>query len=405
MKVLPLLPPVISLILVGGWVTYRRQSISTLEGSSAALQKQWVVAPPQLTRSAAQASTVNAQEPLVGKKDPLKPSGKVPTGGKGDLAAMSKEELVAALDAIPSLNLSAETRAAREHELLYALEAKDLELSLNRYAALLQGDSRSGMAHRLCTALQEWLEKDPAKATAWADQQIAAGTFDGKSLDGENPTLNMVEGALIGALLRSDPAAAARRLSAVPEDQRAKILAPSSLRYIKEENQLALAMLVRSQTSGGDQTQLIARQVIYMVDDSGYGKVSEYMDRIAATPAERLACIEEAANYGIRQISIRGKVTREDLDKMREWATSQAPGSTESITGKALANSLPTSSQQDFATAAEWVLLYHSTNGNDDVITSFLEGRDSARNKDDARALAGKINDPKVREEFLKKFQ
>ena len=62
-------------------------------------------------------------------------------------------------------------------------------------------------------------------------------------------------------------------------------------------------------------------------------------------------------------------------------------------------------STHDFTAAAEWVLLYNPNSGTDDVLTSFLGGVHPKDHKDQAHDLAGKISDPKRREEFLKKFQ
>ena len=56
----------------------------------------------------------------------------------------------------------------------------------------------------------------------------------------------------------------------------------------------------------------------------------------------------------------------------------------------------------DFGEASELALHYQAASGNDDVLTSFLDGWPARQNKDQARVLAGKITDEKRREEILK---
>ena len=72
--------------------------------------------------------------------------------------------------------------------------------------------------------MQQWAKKDPAAAIAWFDQQIAAGKFDSKSLDGKSQSRNPVRRCFdLHILLGSDPEAAALRLGAMPEDQRDEV--------------------------------------------------------------------------------------------------------------------------------------------------------------------------------------
>ncbi len=421
LKATSFIPPVIALILAGVWIANQRQSISTLEDASALLQKHIAAARSSSpgtdlspAKPAAPAKAAKGKEPLDWKKIADQFAEMQQSGGMGDmrtmirlgqrLQSMSKEELVTALDEIAALDLPAESRATLEDMLIGSLVTKDPEFALTRYIDRLH-DGSGTMAWRLSNAMQEWAEKDPAKATAWFDQQIAVGKFDSKSLDGKSQTRNQFEGALIGVLLGSAPDAASRRLGAMPEDQRAEVLGQYSFQQLKEENQLAFATLVRGQVPENEQSKILAQQASRLVDDDGYAKVTGFMERIAATPAERTACVEQAAESRIQSISYQKKITREDLDAMREWTQSQAPDSTDSITGKALANSIQGGRKMDFAAVSELAVHYHEVSGNDDVLSSFLDGDSSRQNKDQARVLATKITDAKRREEILKKLQ
>ncbi len=413
MKIVPWIVPAIALVLVGTWGTYQHQSISSLEAASAVLKTHITSARATdpdsgslRTRPVAPTSKTEDMSPLDWKKI----AGQlVEMQQSGDMRAMevvgkrtesmSKEQLVAALGAISALDLPTESRERLEWWLIGSLVEKDPELGLTCCADRVQND-KSGMISLLCHHLGKWAENDPASATAWFDKQVDAGKFDSKSLDGVSRNRNEAEGILLRVLFCNDPAAAARRLSAMPESERTVALDASSLQSLGEKDQIAFAALVRSQAPEKDQAKLLAHQTY-----GDYAETARYMDRIAATPAERIVCIQETANSQIRRISGRTKITREDLETLREWTTAQAPASTDSVTGKALADMIANGSKQAFAAASEWVLLYNPTSGNDDVLTSFLSGIHPKDYKDEARALAEKITDPKFREEFLTKFQ
>lgn len=414
------IPPFVALAIAGTWLGSQRQSISTLEKQSAVL-RQAIANRTSVTasdspqgKSAPTAKAAKDKEPIDWKQVAVQFAERRQAGGMSDmrtmmrfqqrLQEMSKEELLAALDEIAALDLPEETRNRLEQMIIGPLVEKDPELALTKFIDRLQ-DNGGALSWQLSNAMQKWAKKDPAAAITWLDKQIAAGKFDSKSLDGRSQSRIQFEGNLIHELLSSDPDAAGLRLAALPEDQRRETLSRFSFQPLKEEDQLAFAKLVRDQVSENDQAQTLAQQAARLAGKDGFSKVTEFLDRIQATPAERSACVEQAAESSIRSISHRNKITREDLDTMREWVTAQAPESTGSVTGKALANALQGSHKMEFSEAAELAVQYHDASGNNDVLSSFLEGWPARQNKEQARILAGKISDPKRREEILKNLQ
>jgi hypothetical protein len=191
----------------------------------------------------------------------------------------------------------------------------------------------------------------------------------------------------------------------MPEGGRDEVLAGISYQPLKDEEQLAFATLVREQVSKEKQAQTLAQQASRYVGKKDYAKVTEFLDRIQATPAERTASVEQAAEYSIQTIFHQSKITREDIDTMREWVTAQAPESTGRVTGRALAYALQGSHKLEFSEAAELAAQYHDASDNDDVLYSFLNGWGVHQNKEQARILAGKISDAKRREEILQNLQ
>jgi hypothetical protein len=420
LKPVTFIPPVVALAIAGTWLGSQRQSISSLEKQSNVLRQAiadrssgTAIDSPQ-DKSAPLAMAAKNKEPIDWKQVAEQFAEMRQAGGMADmraimrfqqrLQAMSKEELVAALDEIAALDLPEESRNMLEQMILGPLVEKDPEFALTKFIDRLQNND-GALSWQLSNAMQQWAKNDPAAAIAWFDKQIAAGKFDSKSLDGRSQPRIQFEGNLIVVLLSSDPDAAGLRLAAMPEDQRAETLSRFSSQALKEEDQLAFAKLVRDQVSEKEQARTLAQQAVRLAGNDGFSKVTEFLDRIQATPSERSACVEQAAESSIRSISHRNKITREDIDTMREWVSQQAPESTDSVTGEALANALQGSRKMEFSEAAELAVQYHEASGNNDVLSSFLESWPARQNKEQARVLAGKISDPKRREEILQNLQ
>jgi hypothetical protein len=413
------IPPVIALVIVASWFGSERRSTSLLEQKSTVL-KQRLAARTSDSRPEAASLKAKSPEPLAKDKAPIDwkkvaaQRGKMRISDIGDigdhirlgqkLSALSKEELISALDEIATLDMPDASRLALQRMLLGPLCEKDPECALTRYFDPISAEDRS-MRDHLATAMTNWAGKNPAAATAWFDQQIAAGKFDGKSLDGKSQAWMQFEGSLIRGLISTDPAAAALRLKSLPEDQRAESL-QSSGSAIKKEDQLAYANLVRGGLPEEAQTAVLTTNAAMMAWEEGYTEITGYLDRIKATPAERAVCVEKAVESKILQLSQKKKVTREDIVAMREWVTSQAPGTTAKVTGVALAGATRADNKMEFSEAAALASQYHKTSGNDDVLIGFLMSHDPrSGSKEEARVLAAKISDVKKRGEILNRFK
>jgi hypothetical protein len=136
---------------------------------------------------------------------------------------------------------------------------KDPAAALTRYLDRID-DLEGMMGMQLNNAIREWSHENPAAANAWFDQQIAAGKFDIKALDGKNRTRKKFESPLIRALISTDPAAAATRLKSLPEDQRVEFLC-GQLSDLKDKDQFAYANLVRSGLPQETQARALTCQI------------------------------------------------------------------------------------------------------------------------------------------------
>lgn len=421
MKPTAFIPPVAVILAGTFWITTQTTTISRLEKENIILSERITArtsrpgettAAPEKTRRSAAADS-KSREPIDWKAaaDQLLETQR--SGGMGDmrtmmrfqqrLQSMSAEELLAALDEIATLDFPEQTRAMLEQTLLGPLLQKDPETALDRFVGRSQ-ENHGVLGWQLSNGLKQWAEKDLANATAWFDHQIAAGHFDSKSLDGKSRSRQHFEGAFLSVLIATDPDAASHRLSGLPVEQRRDILSHHELSNIKEKDQPAFATLIRGQLPEKDQAAAIANPASRIAANGGYDKVTEYLDRIAATPAERAAAVEKTAESRISQLSHSQKITSAEIDEMRAWADTQSSGSADKATGKALAN-LANRKNQRFADSAELAAHYHAATGSDELLATFLESWGARSNKGLSRPLAEKITDEKRRAEILKNLQ
>lgn len=414
MKPIHLIPPAIALILVGTWVVPQRRSMAVLETECARLQ-----------------STLTAAEaPSTTRPDPLEKRRKIiewtrlgtqfksnPMGSGGSILvvmpdtreamrfhqrmnAMSTGEIIATLDEIAALDLPPKVRENLEWTLLDSMARKDPAAALGLLES--RGLMKSPLYEYLisCT-LKAWAHKDTASAIGWFDEQIAAGTFDSKALDGVSSSRHSLETTFIRILLGSSPEAAARRLAALPEDQRGDVMHMYDMSIVPEEIHVAHAALIRAQVPEKDQAETIASPIPNLVKRGDYSAATAYLDRIAATPAERAACAMMATRDMFPINTNSSKLSREDFDALREWVGSQSPESVDKVTTKALAMAAPGDYKITFAAAVDLAVEYSAQSGNDEVLAGFLSSEAARRNKTIARDLAAKIADETRRAEVL----
>jgi len=256
------------------------------------------------------------------------------------------------------------------------------------------------VAGELNKALNTWAQKDLAKATDWMDRKISSGAFDDRSLVGDSAMRIVLEQALLHVLLTVDPAAAGRRLAAMTEEGAFSVLSRNTLRATRRiDDDAAFATLARATLSETRKIELFSNEAERLSDNTA--EVSEYLDRIDATPIEREACVEAAAGTRFYRISSERPVTLEDLETLREWAGTNH-SDIDRMTGKALGNAI-IGCRMTFEEASALVLHYYEASGDDSVIRAFLASE--ARSfGDSARALAEKIADPEQRAEILEKI-
>ncbi len=176
-------------------------------------------------------------------------------------------------------------------------------------------------------------------------------------------------------------------------------------RSIPSENWDAYAGIVRQVLPKQAGAKVIADLLYEIPISDDYSSVTHYLDKIQATPEERAVCVRETAMKRTIELGEMRKVTRQDLDKLRGWVTSQTPGAEDVLTGKILGRALRMQNSLAFSEAAELAMEYQESAQNDEILSSLIETRDGIGSPDEVRALAGRITNEELRNRILKSIE
>jgi hypothetical protein len=417
MKLLHFAPPVLALAICATWLGSQRSSIKALEEENARLLEE---------ATPARASSVSGDDRTSGE------NGKARSGdwkkivadlgvleGRGqlpDMRSMKRLEqlvlemdapgIIAALGELDALELPDSSRGELQRMLLDALARKNPELACQHFIDKANNGRPAALTWPIKQAFEAWLKRDPGAANTWLDQQLAAGTLDGKSLDGKDPIRLQMQAASLYSLIASDPAAAMRRMSDIPPDQRTDMLMGSHYSVAEKDHEV-FADLVRSSLPKEDHSKVLSSQLSLYGNQDDLKKVSSYLSRIDATKEERVACMKVATLTLFTLMPRERNVTRGDFDQFHQWAGSIEPDYAAEATGTALAVTLSSGKNVSFDELADIAADYHGSGAGDDIIVAFIE--QSVANEDvskaKAREVAMRIIDHERREELLEQLK
>jgi hypothetical protein len=158
---------------------------------------------------------------------------------------MEAAELLTLLDDLAAIALDDATRKRLEGMILDPLSKKDPEAALDCFKDSLRGP-QSLETFMLAGAIDTWATHHLAAATAWLDREVAAGTFDPKALDANNPVLARFEAAIVFRRVATDPAGAKARLAALPPAMQIQILQHANrIPTLRPQDKAAFVPLVR----------------------------------------------------------------------------------------------------------------------------------------------------------------
>lgn len=410
MKPNPWILPALAVLVTGGWIASRKHSAATLEREITIIreriQQAKAGASGENGAGAAAEKARKEKDKTIDWKDVAGKIGQMRGGGMQDMRTMMRmqrllldltaEELCVELDEIAALDIDEPARKQLQGMILGVLSEKDPKLALDRFGDQL-GDEESGVHWQLSAALRKWAETEPAAAVAWLDRQIAGGKLESKSLDGSNRSLIQFEGSIMGALLKTDPAAATARIKTLPEAQREELLQQGFFFQVAEKNEAAYAKLVRDSLAADKVGGVLASAARNLPD---YERVDGFIASVGASDQEKQAIVAEVMK---NRMNRRGgsEIPLEELDKARAWGAGQSPAVVDKTTGEALAGTLWRGT--DFKEASELALKYHESSGNDEVLAAFLKSNEvQHRAAEEALPLIDKIKDPALQEEIRK---
>ncbi len=416
MKALHLIPPVLALVGVGFWLGSTQVKIRQVEDKTLLLRKR--IAEPRETGAShdtgqlqagsdgGSSATKSLDWAEIGEALTTSQRGGVPDlrslmKMQAKLMEMDRDEFITALEEIAALDLPAETRQGLEQMLVAHLVEKEPQLVLDRFLDRIHDSRGIAITWSLAQAFGNWIGKDPAAAKAWFDERIEAGDFDSRSLDGRNDARLRFESTFIGKLLESDPAAAAARLNELPEEQRADVFRQGGFSMLKEGSEMDFAALVREHIPEDERGVVLSQGMALKLHQGGYEAVSAFLDKIDATDGERQEVAKHSAIQKLRSLTGPGtEVKRRDVDEMRAWLAKESPEQASRVTGEAL-GSLWTG---DFEQRAQVVEELSAEGGGDEVLVGFIESGLIHRQRELARRLAEKIEEPGERERLLERI-
>ena len=418
MKSTHFLLPIVALGFVGSWIGIQRRTLTTLEDENMVLGRHASPAEmldskeelfPELEKTRAKRTIKfgglpewQALAELVAGRSNGRPDARSLAEFDKLVKAMGNEELVTKIEEIMALDLEEKIRWNLINEFLRPLIDQDAELALRRLFGKLGKGDRS-----LSGAWMAWSTKDIRAATAWFDEQIAAGKVDPKRLDGSDGCRVYFEGQLVRLLLACDPAAATRRVENLHPDLRDNVI-EQCVPKADAPTQKAWADLVRSQLPEKDSLETIASYVPPWVENGDFSKVMAYMEKIAATPLERSACVKHTIDNWTRQTSFTGEVTIEGIESLRTWADGQEPGLSKNLTRDAIGDMFGNNQQSAMTleSVESIVAHYQAMEGGDEVLAQALEhSMDGNHKKDYVSALAARLPDEERRAKILKKLE
>jgi len=389
------LPTILTVVAGGIWLVSQQREIVAIERKNAQLLEKTGPA------RAATGSPARQKRPTWQQLTEKAKSGTLDNRAlqqlAGDFQSMTAEQVVVALDEIGTMNLPEKTRSDLEWNLLIQLARKDPQQTLNRLGTPQENDAPTLQSVR-STAFKSFHQSDPAASMRWLDDQIAAGSFEAKALNGMNQVRIEFETLLVQKQFADDPAASETRIAVMSAEDARETLRRSAT-AIKPEQQAAFAEMVRGQLPEVEQLEIFARLSAERCED--LPSVSEYLNRISATPVERLACVKHTAQYRFEQLSLQKSVTPEQLDGVREWIRSQTPEASDRLTGEMLSNIEPSDGGLDFTALSKLAERYHQSSGSDDLLEAFLKSESAKFHPEEANRLAAKIRDPQRRAEIL----
>lgn len=360
MKIIHALPPVTATIAVGLLLWHQRSRTTELDQQRELLQttitqaqekgmQPITVRAETLVKSKVAAAKTQSSDALP-KKLTLADLLATFQPGNGMPDVREALRIQAALEVMPAAELQAlisETVAANLNEsqnrgllgnLISNLGKKDPRLALDT-AQKLPASIGEINFHATGNVFREWAAKDFASATAWLDEQTAAGAMESTSLTNPNQKRVLFETNLIVSQMANNPAEAQARFAKLsPEDRKAVLAKPWDFPADAKSQQGYVALL---RTSGLDEKAQSTALVDYsgsLVRRGGINSVTALLSAAKPSPDETTKIVEIAATQQLRTTQGENpkSITAEKTAAWRNWILEHDPANAVTIIGTSL---------------------------------------------------------------------
>ncbi|MDB6080470.1 MAG: hypothetical protein JWO82_4217 [Akkermansiaceae bacterium] len=398
--------PLAALIFVGVWRVRQGEELRALRKEMSRDEAELTL---RSTRAESARHGATAAVDGAGRTDPAKVdwrkvceawSGRASSDGMSDMESArlrsqmlewSAAQLIAALEQIDGSDFDSMNRQKAAGPLIAALVEKDPAAALARSERLAVAGKGQDYSY-LDQALKGLAGRDPGAAIAWLDRQNAAGLI---SPAGQEVS-RMFEGALIIGLAQSDPAAAARRLESSPPERRAELL--GSMRLSSPEDVASVVRLARDSLKPEEVPGLVASVTTEMLS-SGLAPTSALLDRIGATPEERLAVAEKFSKSPLEGLPQVRDLNAEDLRGLHDWMKTQAPGKEDDLTAMTMLRAVFYGGRPGGA-RIEQAILKSDPDGGGHLLVPFLKAMKAIHQQPTDGSLIDHVADPGVRQEL-----
>lgn len=401
MKPVQLLPPVLAAGIVAFWLLHQNTTLSALQKSPPSQPHSTRPSPPprQPTLNWHQLATLTSERlPTLFDKQLI-------LRAEARIRAMTETELLAALDEVSTLNADIRELDELRKKLIAAIQQKNPETALD-YLNHPDRKKERHLSDPSSNILAAWAATDPSAAAAWFDRRVASGDFDTTSLEGHNFRRNRIEAALLGVLLKSNPADVEKRILALTDNQRLATLrqilteADHNNQSLPGETLVPFTSLIRSTLLPDAQPQLIAETASAILKHQDYPAADTFLEQASASPGERETAVQQAARGKFQNLARKDRLNVAEIDKFRTWAGTHTPDKVDQITGRNLV-AASYNGDNAFRRAAD-LALHYQQQGHEEVLSSFLgSASGGGTSKSQLLRLAEKISDPATREKTI----
>ncbi len=313
------------------------------------------------------------------------------------MESMTAQEIQSLLTEAATAKLTGNQQNGVFNQLLSALGKKDPQLALEEGMKLSESGSERNL-YSLRGSFESWMGKDPVAATAWLDQQIAAGKMENTALSGANQKRIGFEVGIIATQLTKNPALAEARFQQLSPVDRKAVLGNTWNFATSSEGQQGYVKLVRNgDLEAAEQQNLLSNYANNISRKGELKDVSEFLKTSQASPQETTKIVQTCASDRLREKI--GKdpqnLTSEKTTEWRNWVVQSDPEHAGSIIGKSLSN---VALGDNIIATVEAV---SPPNQLDAVKQALVES--AAENVTGLRSLADSIADETIRAQVLAK--